>query len=73
MNNSPFFFDEEHFLEPAVTEDQQPDNNSPDQPFYDELKITHLNGFYYSLGKDKSIYLAWSAKEKKVKIYYQCC
>lgn len=67
------FFDEEHFLEPAVTPDQQPDNNTPDQRFYEELKQTQLNGFYYSLGKDKSIYIAWSAKEKKVKTYYQCC
>lgn len=67
------FFDEEHFLEPAVTIDQEPDSNTPDKTFYDELKETRLNGFYYSLGKDKSIYIAWSAKEKKVKVYYQCC
>ena len=67
------FFDEEHFLEPAVTTDQQPDNNSPDIVFFDELKQNQLNGFYYSLGKDKSIYIAWSPKEQKVKIYYQCC
>ncbi len=67
------FFDEEHFLEPAITTEQQPDSNSPDKAFYDELKQTQLNGFYYSLGKDKSIYIAWSVKEQKVKIYYQCC
>lgn len=67
------FFDEEHFLEPAVTSDQQPDDNAPDKAFYEELKQNQLNGFYYSLGKDKSIYIAWSAKEQKVKIYYQCC
>lgn len=67
------FFDEEHFLEPAVTTDQEPDSNVPDKAFYEELKKNRLNGFYYSLGKDKSIYIAWSAKEKKVKVYYQCC
>jgi hypothetical protein len=67
------FFDEEHFLEPAVTEDQQADNNTPDKAFYEELKQNQLNGFYYSLGKDKSIYIAWSPTEKKVKVYYKCC
>lgn len=67
------FFDKEHFLEPAVTEDQQTDNNTPDKAFYEELKQNQLNGFYYSLGKDKSIYIAWSPTEKKVKVYYKCC
>lgn len=67
------FFKEEHFLEPAITENQELDDNTPDKAFYEELKETQLNGFYYSLGKDKSIYIAWSAKEQKVKIYYQCC
>lgn len=67
------FFDDERFLEPAITEDQKPDSNTPDKAFYDELKQTKLNGFYYSLGKDISIYVAWSVKEQKVKIYYKCC
>ncbi|TKC09990.1 hypothetical protein FA048_07215 [Pedobacter polaris] len=67
------FFEEEHFLEPAITEDQELDNNTPDKAFYDELKQTKLNGFYYSLGKDKSIYIAWSTKNNQVKIYYKCC
>ena len=67
------FFDEEHFLEPAVTTNQEPDNNTPDKAFYEELKQSQLNGFYYSLGKDTSIYISWSTKEQKVKIYYQCC
>lgn len=67
------FFDEEHFLVPAITEDQKLDDNTPDKAFYEELKQTQLNGFYYSLGKDKSIYIAWSIKDKKVKVYYRCC
>lgn len=67
------FFTEEHFLEPAVTAEQDLDDNTPDEAFYNELKQTQLNGFYFSLGKDKSIYIAWSVKEQKVKIYYQCC
>ncbi|RZL48877.1 MAG: hypothetical protein EOP00_08205 [Pedobacter sp.] len=67
------FFDEEHFLVPAITEDQELDNNTPDKAFYEELKQTQLNGFYYSLGKDKSIYIAWSIKDQKVKVYYHCC
>jgi hypothetical protein len=68
-----FFFDEEHFLIPAVTPEEKPDNNAPDKAFYDELKQTKLNGFAYSLGKDKQLYIAWSVKEQRVKVYYKCC
>lgn len=68
-----YFFDEQHFLIPAVTEQEQPDNNVPDKGFYNELKQTMLNGFDYRLGKDTKIYIAWSVKEQKVKAYYKCC
>jgi len=68
-----FFFEEEHFLIPAITPDEKPDNNTPDLAFYEELKQSNLNGFNYSLGKDTQIYIAWSAKEQKVKVYYKCC
>ncbi len=68
-----FFFDEEHFLVPAITDQEKPDNNTPDKAFYEELKASKLNGFDYRLGKDTKIYIAWSAKDKKVKIYYKCC
>ncbi|MDQ8052152.1 MAG: hypothetical protein REI78_03960 [Pedobacter sp.] len=68
-----FFFEEEHFLVPAVTSSEKPDQNVPDLNFYNELKKNQLNGFSYSLGKDKTIYIAWSEKEQKVKVYYRCC
>ncbi|MFD0941465.1 hypothetical protein [Pedobacter boryungensis] len=68
-----FFFEEEHFLIPAITEQEKPDNNTPDKAFYEELKGSKLNGFDYRLGKDTKIYIAWSAKDQKVKIYYKCC
>ncbi|MNK03321.1 hypothetical protein D3C87_211660 [compost metagenome] len=68
-----YFFDEKHFLEPAVTADEQPDKNVPDKAFYNELKQTGLNGFDYRLGKDSNVYIAWSTKEQKVKVYYKCC
>ncbi len=68
-----YFFDEQHFLIPAVTEQEQPDNNVPDKEFYNELKKNMLNGFDYRLGKDTKIYIAWSVKEQKVKVYYKCC
>jgi hypothetical protein len=67
------FFEEEHFLIPAVTSEENPDENAPDKAFYEELKQTRSNGFNYSLGKDKQIYIAWSKKDQKVKIYYSCC
>jgi hypothetical protein len=67
------FFEEEHFLVPAVMPNENADKNTPDLVFYEELKSTQLNGFDYRLSKDVKIYIAWSAKEKKVKIYYKCC
>lgn len=67
------FFDEENFLEPAVTEQETPDQNVPDLPFYDELKKSGLNGFIYRLGKENKVYIGWSEKHKKVQVYYQCC
>ena len=67
------FFDEENFLEPAVTENEEADKNTPDKKFFAELKKSGLNGFKYRLGKDKKIYIAWSVSEKKVLPYYECC
>ena len=67
------FFEDENFLEPAVTENENPDKNTPDITFYNELKQSGLNGFKYRSGKETSVYIAWSEKEKKVKPYYNCC
>jgi hypothetical protein len=67
------FLDEENFLEPAVTENENPDQYTPDKAFYDALKRSALNGFKYRSGKETSVYIAWSEKEKKVKAYYNCC
>lgn len=67
------FFDDENFIEPAVTESEEPDENMPDKGFFEELKKSSLNGFQYRLGKESKVYIAWSEKDKKVKVYYQCC
>lgn len=67
------FFDEENFMEPAVTESETPDKNVPDKAFFEELKQKQLNGFAYRLGKDQKIYIAWSTLQGKVKTYYSCC
>ena len=67
------FFAEDNFLEPAVLPDNEADNYVPDKALYEELKKSGLNGFKYRLGKENNIYIAWSEKDKKVKIYYNCC
>jgi hypothetical protein len=67
------FFSEENFLEPAVTENQEADKNTPDRKFFTELQHSTLNGFQYRTGKESTVYIAWSAAEKKVKPYYECC
>lgn len=67
------FLDEENFLEPAVTENEDPDANSPDKDFYNELKRSALNGFKYRLSNETEVYIAWSAQKKQVLPYYSCC
>ncbi len=67
------FFSDDNFLEPAVMPEDKADNYTPDKALYEELKKSGLNGFKYRLGKENNIYIAWSEKEQKVKIYYNCC
>lgn len=67
------FFEDENFIEPAVTADEQPDKNTPDKKFFDELKKTGVNGFKYRLGKESKVYIAWSIAHQKVEPYYTCC
>ena len=67
------FFEDENFLEPAVTPEENPDQYTPDKSFYAELKETQLMGFKYRLGSDSKVYIAWSFKDQKVKMYYKCC
>ncbi|MFC1225810.1 hypothetical protein ACFE6N_18550 [Pedobacter sp. BG31] len=67
------FFSDENFLEPAVMPEDKADKYTPDKALYEELKKSGLNGFKYRLGKENNIYIAWSEKEQKVKVYYNCC
>lgn len=73
LNEYKLFLDDENFLEPAVTENEQADQYTPDKKFYEELKQSSLNGFKYRTGKENNVYIAWSEKESKVKPYYNCC
>lgn len=73
LNEHKMFLEEENFLEPAVTENENPDQYVPDNNFYEELKQSALNGFKYRTGKENNVYIAWSVKEKTVKTYYNCC
>ncbi|SFH48414.1 hypothetical protein [Pedobacter insulae] len=70
-NQVQFFFEEEHFIWPAVMPTEKADENVPDKAFYEELKQTQLNGFNYRLGKEAKVYIAWSEKDQKVKVFYQ--
>jgi len=67
------FFSDDNFLVPAVLPTDQADNYVPDEIFYEELKKSRLNGFKYRLGKESNLYIAWSEKDQKVKVYYNCC
>jgi hypothetical protein len=67
------FLDEENFLVPAVMENEEPNKQTPDPVFFKELKDTQLDGFKYRVSKETNIYIAWSAKDQKVKVYYKCC
>ncbi len=68
-----FFFDEEHFMIPAVMPEENADENVPDKSFHQELKNTKLPGFYYRDGEESTVYIAWSSKANQMKIYYRCC
>jgi hypothetical protein len=72
-NELNLFLDDENFLEPAIMETEEPDKNTTDLAFYKELKQSGLNGFKYRLGKESQLYIAWSKKAQKVKVYYKCC
>lgn len=72
-NEVNFFFEEDHFLEPAVMPDEKADKNVPDKNFHNELKESKLTGFNYRTGEESTVYIAWSQKEQKVKVYYKCC
>lgn len=72
-NEYKLFLADENFLEPAVTENENPDHNTPDKSFYQELKRSGRNGFKYRTGKETSIYIAWSDSQSSVKPYYECC
>jgi hypothetical protein len=67
------FLEDENFLEPAVTEAEEAGKLVPDKAFFEELKKSGLNGFQYRTGQENKLYIAWSTKEKKVKVYYKCC
>lgn len=67
------FFEDENFLEPAVTENETPDENTPDKAFFEELKRSGLNGFQYRLSNENKVYIAWSDKDQQVLPYYSCC
>ncbi|MCY1523359.1 hypothetical protein D9M68_582550 [compost metagenome] len=66
-----YFFDDEHFVIPAVMPTEKADLHVPDKAFYEELKHSQLNGFNYRNGKNSKIYIAWSVQAQKVMIYYQ--
>lgn len=67
------FLDDENFLEPALTENESPDQYTPDKDFFTELKASELNGFQYRLGNENKVCIAWSVKQQKVLPYYSCC
>ncbi len=67
------FLDEDNLLEPAIMPDQQPDKYSPDRDFFLELQESQLPGFKFRSTKETKIYIGWSSKTSKVKVYYKCC
>ncbi len=66
-----YFFEDEHFLWPAVMPNELADQHVPDKAFHNELKQSQLNGFNYYTGTETKLYIAWSVKENKVKVYYR--
>lgn len=68
------FFAEQHFLQPAIKENMTFDGNYTDKASWDELKLNRRSiGYTYLLGKEDKRWIAWSARQRKVVMYYNCC
>ena len=68
------FFNAENFIKPAIKPEHRLDPNYSNKAVWDEIKAdTTAIGFYYQLGKEDGRWLAYSKKQNKVVLYFNCC
>ena len=68
------FFNEKNFLYPAIKKDEQFDQDYSDKETWDEIKSDQTAiGFSYLVGEEDGRKIAFSKKQKKVVMYFNCC
>lgn len=68
------FFDETNFRIPAIAANQEFDEEYSDKQIWDEIKNDKTAiGFYYLLGEEDGRQIAYSKRQKKVVLYFNCC
>ena len=68
------FFNEKNFLYPAIKKDEQFDEDYSDKEIWNEIKSDQTAiGFSYLIGEEDGRKIAFSKKQKKVVMYFNCC
>ncbi len=68
------FFDEKNFLTPAIKPDQKFNPEYIEKSVWEDLKSDESAiGFYYLVGEEDGRRIAYSKKQKKVVLYFNCC
>ena len=74
LNRISTFFDEEHFVSPAIHSGMQLDSAYIDIEGWNDIKSNEASiGFYFLLGKEDGRWLAYSKSQQKVVLYFNCC
>jgi hypothetical protein len=68
------FLKEDNFKSPAIGDKETFDADYSDKSIWDEITINKNSiGFYYLIGEEDGRSIAYSNKQKKVVIYFNCC
>jgi len=68
------FFKDDNFFTPAIEKDLKYDEDYSDLKVWNDIKSDSTAiGFYYLIGAENGSKIAYSKKEKKVVMYFNCC
>ena len=68
------FFKDDNFFSPAISENEQYDEDYSDLKEWNDIKSDSTAvGFYYLIGEESGNRIAFSKKENKIVIYFSCC
>lgn len=68
------FFNEENFISPAIKDGETFYSDYSDKTIWDEISADKNSvGFIYLIGEEDKRSIAYSKKQKKAVIYFNCC